>query len=575
MEVSVSVSSIIKHLMPNGTRGRSGEVLQYPLWPADIFAVCAYLLQQTDSYTYLQHPDKDCIGGIIRTSKSALEEIGKTWSKLPILEGDADKQVAALWKRLACSKAKLSAVSPKSAWIVYATKLLIISDVACKGIGFYKWQRDRMQGWIPAIYSLLNVEYLNSKEAADILNGNRKYPINILTLLEELSGAASKINERSALASACLMVPPELVCVHPKARTPMVGCTLRSLTHHLSLHPASGHLKSSWTMPTVAQESKSEKFNILVIPYPYEIGSECFSGTRRSEDSFGIFHIDQSWLKKECFPGQDIIGLVDSLYDSALKQFGEVDAVVFPEAALNLDTYNEIQEHLRRKSNGSKLLLIAGISGRYDNEKSFNAVRCVLINKKGDVSFTQRKHHRWALESSQIYTYDLGRKLNKKFRWWEDIQVDNREINYFVFRRGSCLATLICEDLARTDPCQASIRSVGPNILIALLMDGPQISGRWPERYAMGLADDPGTSVLSVTSMGLVQRSNSVLKKTSTTIGLWRDSKTGTKELSLGFGNKGLVLKLKSLPVEEETLDGRRDGRTSHLWMLDGYKGIS
>lgn len=133
----------------------------------------------------------------------------------------------------------------------------------------------------------------------------------------------------------------------------------------------------------------------------------------------------------------------------------------------------------------------------------------------------------------------------------------------------------MCEDLARTDPCQASIRSVGPNILIALLMDGPQISGRWPERYAMGLADDPGTSVLSVTSMGLIRRSNKTLGKASTTVALWRDSKTGTRELSLGFEEKALVLKLKSSQVEEETLDGRRDGGSSHIWKFVGYKGIA
>ena len=47
------------------------------------------------------------------------------------------------------------------------------------------------------------------------------------------------------------------------------------------------------------------------------------------------------------------------------------------------------------------------------------------------------------------------------------------------------------------------LRAVGPNLIIALLADGPQIASRWPGRYAAAFADDPGSSVLTLTSAGM------------------------------------------------------------------------
>ncbi len=50
-------------------------------------------------------------------------------------------------------------------------------------------------------------------------------------------------------------------------------------------------------------------------------------------------------------------------------------------------------------------------------------------------------------------------------------------------------------------PLRTVIRSVGPNLVIVLLMDGPQLVRRWPGKYATVLSDDPGSAVLTVTSL--------------------------------------------------------------------------
>jgi hypothetical protein len=75
----------------------------------------------------------------------------------------------------------------------------------------------------------------------------------------------------------------------------------------------------------------------------------------------------------------------------------------------------------------------------------------------------------------------------------------NRSLDVYVLRGTSTLTTLICEDLAWNDSCQELVHAIGPNLVFTLLMNGPQLKTRWPARYAKILADDPGSSVLSIT----------------------------------------------------------------------------
>jgi hypothetical protein len=115
---------------------------------------------------------------------------------------------------------------------------------------------------------------------------------------------------------------------------------------------------------------------------------------------------------------------------------------------------------------------------------------------------TQAKHHRWKLDRSQIEQYELTR-LDTCKSWWEHIDLSSREFMFCSLGKGRVISVLVCEDLARPDPVGDLIRAVAPNLVIALLMDGPQLKTRWPARYAASLASDPGSSVLSVTSIGM------------------------------------------------------------------------
>jgi hypothetical protein len=107
---------------------------------------------------------------------------------------------------------------------------------------------------------------------------------------------------------------------------------------------------------------------------------------------------------------------------------------------------------------------------------------------------------------------------------------------------------------------------MGPSLVIAVLMDGPQLDRRWPGRYAGALADDPGCSVLTLTSLGMMERSVLPGESEPRQIALWKDASGQARELSLPRGAHALVLSLDAAREERWSLDGRSDrGRTVRL----------
>ena len=96
-------------------------------------------------------------------------------------------------------------------------------------------------------------------------------------------------------------------------------------------------------------------------------------------------------------------------------------------------------------------------------------------------------------------------------------------------------------------------------------MDASQGIERWSSRYAAALADDPGCSVLTVTSLGMTQlKPASQRTSNARNIALWKDAKSGRPmPITLDPDAEAVVLKLKLREVEEWTADGRSDGGTT------------
>ena len=127
------------------------------------------------------------------------------------------------------------------------------------------------------------------------------------------------------------------------------------------------------------------------------------------------------------------------------------------------------------------------------------------------------------------------------------------------------VAPLICEDLARIDEVADVLRRVGPTLVVALLLDGPQLRTRWPCRYASILAEDPGSAVLTVTSLGMAERSRPSGARRSRVVASWTDPATGVRELELGRRSRALLVTASVGDTAVWTADGRRHDTTAEL----------
>ncbi|MCA1543557.1 hypothetical protein GA0061099_101533 [Bradyrhizobium yuanmingense] len=191
-------------------------------------------------------------------------------------------------------------------------------------------------------------------------------------------------------------------------------------------------------------------------------------------------------------------------------------------------------------------------------------------------------------DGQQIESYGLQDELSTKCVWWEYLEIGHRIIHMDVFRNRSALTAVICEDLARVDPALSLIRSLEPNLVFALLMDGPQLAFRWPGSYAASLTDDPGSSVLTITCAALIDRSNASrkaagLKRGPRSIALWRHHlrvgsaappNQGRHQLTLLPNQQALVLQLDSKPAPEMTVDGRANSDTT-AWYYRSEEAIA
>jgi len=244
-----------------------------------------------------------------------------------------------------------------------------------------------------------------------------------------------------------------------------------------------------------------------------------------------------------------------------------VDAVVFPEAALTPSAIRDIERTLAQYD---VPFLIAGVTlpstlaGLGRNYLHFG------IRANGSwVHYEQDKHHRWCLDEGQIRQYHLSGSLDPKKRWWEAIELRERTLHIVDLGGGMTTTPLVCEDLARLDEVADLVRRIGPSLIVAVLLDGPQLATRWPCRYASIVADDPGSAVLTLTSLGMTLRSRPPGKPRSRVIAHWNSPVEGITEIELAPGAGAVLL---SLAVEGATLwtaDGRRHEGVPTLRLAD------
>jgi len=150
-------------------------------------------------------------------------------------------------------------------------------------------------------------------------------------------------------------------------------------------------------------------------------------------------------------------------------------------------------------------------------------------------------------------------------QWWEAISIPRRSLQ--IIDMGSVtLVPLLCEDLARLEPVSDLVRSIGASLVVALLLDGPQLGSRWTARYASVLADDPGSAVCTLTSYGMVRRCRPPGREPSRVVALWKDASGKLTEIELEDGADAVLIGTNVTVGGCITADGRRHaGSTSTL----------
>jgi hypothetical protein len=479
----------------------------------------------------------------------AVTEIGSEWGE----SGNQPGEVRKLWSALLAESSRDACDCSRNSRRLWETclKLLAIADEAAAGIGFIR-------------------------DAGEL-------PFSDFFSVEHFRRVFHAQHALHLPCSICDLVPPTEVCVQPKTRTSQVGCTLRSLSHHLSLLPSIGEVKTTWMLASEKSTEESKPLNLLLIPFPYRIHGDAFmanDGGNLDAMNDRFFSVEQTWLKKgkARLSARALTDFILDLMNVAEREVDAVHGVILPEGALSPELAPKIGRALATKKANLEIFIAGTTSGSSRNQFAKNSVYASifpqLTSNRVMIPWEQGKHHRWKLDRDQIRRYHLGHVLNPEKTWWERIDISDRQCHFYVFRYGATLATLVCEDLARIDPVQTVLRSVGPNLVVALLMDGPQLERRWPGRYAMVLADDPGSAVLTLTCLGMVRRSNMPGEKEARQIALWKDSSRTAEELNLPDGCHGLLLTVSSFWENNMTFDRRPDNDGTLRLALSGVRGI-
>jgi hypothetical protein len=527
-------------------------------WPPDVFGLTSAILKRTGAYRYAASPPAGHVWPAQGRSEhdwtEHVEKAAHDWMALvdeDMCARDLPPEILTFRDTITSgwSSVHMDEIAdadgrpsvPAAAWdcIVAILSLHAIADTCCRGFG------------TPA--------------APDQLERTQFFADHLLSTWGSLS-----------------RLPKEIGVVLPKMRTPQSGLTLRAMSLYATWHET--EVEVVWRSIPWANADEGV-LNVLIVPWPGVVESSDF---QQSKDSHFTFAPDLPF---------DPHVVVRSIRDSE-RAVGQIHVVVLPELALcHRDLENLQREIVAGAPSAQKIpLIVAGVrdwpmepkettppAGVRDSPAEPNETipcNCVILSAyfAGKwYTLDQDKHHRWRLDHRQVVQYNIGRVLRggAEAYWWEDLTIPRRRLSVLAPTGWLALSPLLCEDLAQLEPVSELIRGIGPTLVVALLLDGPQLTDRWSARYASVLADDPGTSVLTVTALGMASRSLGKDQVThgNRTVVLWRDQLTGPRAIPVD-DHRGIVLTLRAQRRKELTGDGRNDHGTAAILSFDGVHDV-
>lgn len=505
------------------------EWQDFLLWPPDVFALTSVLLGDSGAYRFAVCPPEG-------ERWPPVDSGGATWQ-------EAIRLGAAVW---ASAAGRMLSEPPSD--------VLEVLDVIAAADELPLAALENAANW-NLVVAILSLHAL-ADEACDGAGLRSDTDVQRLA------------SERLATSGTLARLSPDRVRVLPKLRPPESGITLRSLSHHLAIDHS--EVETRWFFapqaPPIRREVSRGQLSLLLVPYPDEIHASDFHPTPGP-----LLNMDRSRYDFFEYAPQEPLDpdLLLRLVEVGKRHVGRIDAVVLPEAALDEPSVQPLQQALAA---AEVPYLIAGARKPANPEAPFST-NYAHLGGGNWCAPKQHKHHRWLVDGAQVHQYHLGAALDPSHSWWEAISVQRRSLTFVTVSDWLTICPLVCEDLARPDPVTDVIRAVAPTLVVALLLDGPQLASRWPARYASVLADDPGCSVLTLTALGMVQRCQPPGFEPSRVIALWKDPHRGLQQITLADGARAVALTAHTRPTRLISADGRQGKDVPEL-VLSGLEQI-
>jgi len=485
---------------------------ELPRWPPDLFALANLVLDNTGAYRFVVAPPP-----------------GKRWPPIPDW-GTQMRRAGRAWREAADHGGRLPALVRRNWDIVTRNRDLPLASV-------------RNGEATELIGALLALHALADEACAEIAaSGRRASPASFESFgwsLLQQHGSLSRIS-------------PTRVRIVPKNHFSTRGMTIRSLSRHLALCYEAVDLK--WGSIGPGPSAERDDYNIVLVPWPLDVRSCDFHAVpsplleNMDPELFGFFEFAPA-------PSLDH-DLVGELLAAATDRVERVDAVIFPESAIHPEAIAPLESILAEHG---ATFLIAGVRGRPDEATmGRNYLHFGVRTNSGWRCYEQDKHHRWCLDERQIRQYHLSRSLTPTKLWWEAIHVGERRLHVIDVGGGITTVPTVCEDLASLDEVAEMVRRVGPSLVVAVLLDGPQLARRWPCRYSSVLTDDPGAAVLTLTSYGMAARSRPPGRRNSRVVAHWNSPTDGVHEIELGPRASAVLVSTNVEQTTAWTADGRR-----------------
>jgi hypothetical protein len=498
-------------------------------WPADLFAFTHVILEQAQAFRFaLSPPGAERWPPIPPEQWSALvSDAARAWrASIDEGSGSLPPQLAEQWGQLLRDMDRpVEELAQGQAWPLCQTLLTLhaIADEACA-----------------VLFGLTDGDAGTS------------------------CGYRARSRELLARTGTLARIDPHGLRVLPKVRTPRTGRA--PFSRYASI--VRGNIDVRWhKLPyrSPGAGPETEHINALLLPWPLRVRASDFRPVPGSVHWLG----DQPSGFFEFAPSEGLdLDLVDRVLVAARDEVDSVDVVVLPESAIDASEVESLEALLDRHG---VIGLRAGVRERSVPPARFggNWVH-IGVNPRLDeggplhvgeaqrwLHLRQNKHHRWSLDQAQIDQYNLGAALHPHVQWWEAMDVPRLTVQFVEGGWGSTMAHVVCEDLTQDDEVSGVTRSVGPTLVVAYLLDGPQLASRWTARYAGVLADDPGSAVLTLSSYGMVSRSRPHGHAASPVIGLWKDGQGGTREIPLDPDAHGVLLTIGVDHASRRSADGR------------------